>query len=102
VGKSTPAAPGESIVLYATGLGATSPTLVPGQVPTQAIPVATLPRVTIGGSNATVTSAGVVPGSAGVYQISAQVPTDAANGDLPVVVLIGTGSSVPATLAVQK
>jgi uncharacterized protein (TIGR03437 family) len=44
----------------------------------------------------------VVPGSAGVYQVTVQVPADAANGDLPVVLQIGTASSVAATLTVQK
>lgn len=96
------AAPGETIAVYGTGLGPTSPALIQGQVPAEAAPLATLPRVTIGGTAATVASAGVVPGSAGVYQITLQVPADAANGDLPVVVLIGTASSVAATLTVQK
>jgi uncharacterized protein (TIGR03437 family) len=100
--KATPAAPGETIVLYGTGLGPTTPALVPGQVPTEASPLATLPRVTIGGASATVASGSVVPGSAGVYQLVVQVPTDAANGDLPVVLQIGTASSVAATLTVQK
>jgi uncharacterized protein (TIGR03437 family) len=96
------AAPGETIVIYGTGLGATNPALIQGQVPAEAAPLTTLPRVTIGGAAATVVAAGVVPGSAGVYQITVQVPVDAANGDLPVIVQIGTASSAAATLTVQK
>jgi uncharacterized protein (TIGR03437 family) len=102
VGKPSPAAPGETIVVYGTGLGATNPAMVPGVVPTDAVPVATLPQVTIAGANATVVSASVVPGSAGVYAISVQVPADAANGDLPLVVKIGTGNSASTNLTVQK
>ena len=68
-----------------------------------ASPLATLPQVTIGGAAATVAFAGVVPGTAGVYQLNVQVPSDAANGDLPLVV----GRPIQAltattTLTVQK
>ena len=102
LGKATPAAPGETIVVYGTGLGATSPALIPGQVPTDASPLATLPQVTIGGAPATVSFAGVVAGAAGVYQINVQVPSDAANGDLPLIVLVGTASSASTVITVQK
>jgi uncharacterized protein (TIGR03437 family) len=102
LGKTSPAAPGETIVIYGTGMGATAPALIPGQLPAENSSLATLPRVTIGGANATVVAAGVGAGTAGVYQINVQVPTDAANGDLPVVVQVGTGSSAAAILTVQK
>jgi uncharacterized protein (TIGR03437 family) len=102
VGKAAPAAPGETIVVYGTGLGAASPALIPGQVPTDALSLATLPQVTIGGTAATVTFAGCVPGTAGVYQINVQVPSGAANGDLPLIVQVGTASSASTVLTVQK
>ena len=102
LGKAAPAAPGESIVIYGTGLGAASPALIPGVVPSDASPLATLPQVTIGGTQATVSFAGVVPGTAGVYQINVQVPSGAANGDLPLIVQVGTASSVSTMLTVQK
>ena len=102
LGKASPAAPGEMIVVYGTGLGATNPALIPGVVPSDAAPLATLPQVTIGGTSATVVSASVVPGSAGVYQIHVQVPADAANGDLPLIVKVGTGSSASTIVTVQK
>jgi uncharacterized protein (TIGR03437 family) len=100
--KTAPAAPGETIVVYGTGCGPTSPALIPGLVPTDASPLATLPTATIGASNATVLSAVVVPGSAGVYQINLQVPADAANGDLPLILKVGNGSSASTVLTVQK
>ena len=102
VNKAAPAAPGETIVVYGTGLGAASPALTPGQVPTVAASLGTLPQVTIGGAAATVSFAGVVAGAAGVYQINVQVPSGAANGDLPVIVSVGTASSAPALITVQK
>ena len=36
-------------MIYGTGLGATNPALIPGVVPAEAAPLATLPQVTIGG-----------------------------------------------------
>jgi uncharacterized protein (TIGR03437 family) len=102
LGKSAPAAPGETVVVYATGVGATTPAQIPGIVPTDPSPLATLPRVTIGGTSATVVSATVVPGAAGLYQINVQVPGDAANGDLPVAIQVGTVTSASAVLTVQK
>jgi uncharacterized protein (TIGR03437 family) len=99
---NAPAAPGETIVLYGTGLGATKPALIPGIVPGAFASLATLPQVTIGGAAATVVSAGVPPNAAGLYQINVQVPSDAANGDLPVVVRVGTGNSASTLLTVHK
>jgi uncharacterized protein (TIGR03437 family) len=102
LGKPTPAAPGETITVYGTGLGATNPGLVNGQSPADAFPLATLPQVTIGGAPATVAFAGVVAGNPGVYQISVQVPSSAPNGDLPVIVQVGTTNSASTLLTVQK
>jgi len=102
IGKSAPATPGETIVVYGTGCGPTTPALIPGIVPNDASPVATLPTATLGTSAATVVSASVVPGSAGVYQIVLQVPSDAPNGDLPLVMKLGTGSSASTVITVQK
>jgi uncharacterized protein (TIGR03437 family) len=102
LGKTSPAAPGETIVVYGTGLGPTSPALIPGQVPTVAASLATLPQVTIGGTAATVIFAGVVPGTAGVYQINVQVPSDAANGEAPLICRSPTASSASTLITVQK
>jgi uncharacterized protein (TIGR03437 family) len=102
LGKTSPAVPGETIVVYGTGLGPTSPALIPGQVPTESASLATLPQVTIGGASATVAFAGVVPGTAGVYQINVQVPAGAANGDLPLIVQVGTAPSASTLITVQK
>jgi uncharacterized protein (TIGR03437 family) len=89
-------------VLYGTGLGVTNPAVTPGVVPSSAFPLATLPQVTIGGTPATVAFAGCVPGAAGVYQLNVQVPATAPNGDLPLIVQVGTTNSAATVLTVQK
>jgi uncharacterized protein (TIGR03437 family) len=100
--KSSPAVPGETISLYATGCGPTTPALIPGVVPSAPAAIATPPVITIGGTPATVVGAGVVPNTAGLYQINVQVPSSAASGDLPLVMQVGTASTAPILLTVQK
>jgi uncharacterized protein (TIGR03437 family) len=62
----------------------------------------TLPQITIGGMATAVPSGGIVPGAAGLYQIAVQIPANAPNGDLPVVVQLGTAASVSALITVKK
>ncbi len=98
--NSTPAAPGETIVLFATGFGATTPAYPTGQVLTQAYPLPIMPNVTIGGTAAAVTYAGLV--QAGVYQINVTVPSSLAAGDMPVVATInGVSTQSGAIVTVQ-
>ena len=99
---TTPATPGETILLYGTGLGPTTPALIPGQLPAKPASLGTKPQVMIGGADATVMSAEVVAGSAGLYLIRVQVPPTAANGDQEVVVQVGGVSSATVLLPVQK
>jgi uncharacterized protein (TIGR03118 family) len=91
--RSSPAKPGETISLYATGLGPTTPAS-DGNVIPPASPatLATAPTVTIGGANATVTAA-VATQSSGLNQINVTVPTGTANGDIAVVLTIGGAST---------
>jgi uncharacterized protein (TIGR03437 family) len=99
-GSSTPAAPGETIVLFGTGFGATNPAYPTGQMITQAYPLAGTLTVTIAGAPATVTFAGLT--GAGVYQFNATVPTSTPAGDQPVVATInGVSTQTGATIAVQ-
>ncbi len=98
---ATPAKPGETIVLYATGFGATTPAIPDGKLVTSSLPLAALPVVTIGGAEAKVSFGGLV--SAGLYQINVIVPADAADGDQPVVAKVGSQSSqTGAFITVQK
>jgi uncharacterized protein (TIGR03118 family) len=99
-GLSTPAARGETISIFGTGFGTTTPGVTNGAVVTTPATVATLPNVTIGGVTATVTYGGLV--SSGVYQFNVTVPTGLTPGDLPIIATQGTFTS-PSTaiLAVQ-
>jgi uncharacterized protein (TIGR03437 family) len=92
-GASSPAKPGEVIVLYATGFGPTSPLIPSGQVVTSAAPVVNLSAIsaTIGGQPAPVQWAGIT--MAGVWQLNVQVPASAASGDAAIVAQIGGKST---------
>jgi uncharacterized protein (TIGR03437 family) len=79
-GLTTPAQPGETIVLYANGFGPTSTPAVSGSV-TQSGTLSPMPVITIGGVAATVTFAGLV--SPGEFQFNVVVPPSLANGDQP-------------------
>ncbi|MDQ6663641.1 MAG: TIGR03118 family protein [Acidobacteriota bacterium] len=99
-GASTPAQPGETIVLYGTGFGPTSP-LTDGQVVSAPTPAATQPTVTIGGIPATVTFAGL--SSAGLYQLNVLVPDAVPDGDSSVVAQSGAfRSQANAVITVKR
>ena len=71
-----PAAPGEVLEMYGTGLGVTGPP-VPAGLPSPGDPPAlalVTPAVTIGDVEAKVLFAGLTPGLAGVYQVNIVVP----------------------------
>jgi len=90
-GQSTPARPGETIILYANGFGPVSPAVVNGSA-TQSGQLAVKPVVTIGGISAPVQFAGLV--APGEFQFNVTVPADAGDGDQEVVASLG-GFSTP-------
>lgn len=91
-GYSTPATPGELIVLYTVGFGLPSTALVNGSsTQTGSLPV--LPVCTVGGTPATLSFAGLI--SPGLYQLNLTVPASAAGGDNPIA-CIYNGFSTPA------
>jgi uncharacterized protein (TIGR03437 family) len=79
-GSTTPAKPGETVVLYANGFGPVSQAVVSGSI-TQTGTLSPLPTVTIGTINAVVQFAGLV--SPGLFQFNVVVPPTAPAGDLP-------------------
>lgn len=73
---SNPVKKGDHIVVFLTGLGRTSPEVEAG-APAPSDPLAlTLidPQISLGGTELPVLYAGLSPGTAGVYQINAQIP----------------------------
>ena len=77
-GASTPAKPGETVILYANGFGPTTPAAVSGAT-SQTGNLNPLPAVSIGGIKADVQFGGLV--SPGLYQINVVVPANAPSGD---------------------
>ncbi len=89
---TTPATAGETIVIYGTGFGQTSPAAPNGQVLTAALSLPVPPTIVIDGVVAKVTFAGMI--EAGVYQFNVVIPTNVATGqDVFVVGLLGNGET---------
>jgi uncharacterized protein (TIGR03437 family) len=98
-GASTAAAPGETVVIYANGFGATNVPIAAGSI-TQSGTLSPLPAITIGGQPATVTFAGLV--APGEFQFNVIVPSTLADGDQPVVATISNQSTQPGSLITIK
>jgi uncharacterized protein (TIGR03437 family) len=77
---SAPAHPGDLLVLWGTGFGATNPALVAGSTVIGAPAVVATPAVTVGGVSVPVVSAVLTTGSAGLYQITIQLPATVPTG----------------------
>jgi uncharacterized protein (TIGR03437 family) len=103
--SSLPAARGSVVAIYCTGGGTVSPAITDGSIVGATLPQLTLlSSVTIGGLDAKVSYAGLVPSSiAGLVQINAEVPANATvGGKIPIVVMIGNASSsAGVTIAVK-
>ena len=83
----TPAKPGETIVLYGTGFGATNPAIPNGMLVTAALALVTPPTITIGGTGVQPAFAGLT--GPGLYQFNVTVPATAPDGDVPVSAQLG-------------
>jgi uncharacterized protein (TIGR03437 family) len=82
VTASNPVHRGDTLVIYATGLGQTTPA-VPAGLPAPSDTLAGVlvaPKVDLGGMPLTVLFAGLTPGEVGVYQINVTVPRNAPMG----------------------
>ena len=99
---AAPAQAGEVVVLYAAGLGRTSPDQVEDRVPSSAAPIlyGSELQILLNGvalPAGSVIYAGVTPGFAGLYQINVQLPNPLPE-DPQIQVAIGTQTSPPAIL----
>jgi uncharacterized protein (TIGR03437 family) len=77
-GASTPAKPGETVVLYANGFGPTNAPVQSGST-IQSGALSPLPVIKIGGVTAAVQFAGLV--APGEFQFNVVIPASLANGD---------------------
>ena len=100
---TTPAAPGEFIILWGTGFGPTDPALLAGQIPKNVLPnfgLAEIPdpfSITIGGvtlERPAVLYAGISPEFAGLYQIVVPIPASLPDGNHDVIATV-EGVSTP-------
>jgi uncharacterized protein (TIGR03437 family) len=97
-----PAAPGEPLIIYLAGLGATNPTVADGMpTPNQLVPCVVQPTVTVDNQPAVIAYAGLTPGGIGLYQINFTVPSNANSGNLSLVVTQAGLPSNTATLPVN-
>jgi uncharacterized protein (TIGR03437 family) len=99
---TTPAKPGEVIVLYASGLGATSTSGTFGSIADKPYSVAGTVTATVGGTNAKVLYSGLVQGLADIYQINCQLPSSLPDGDVQIVVSVNGTLSASALVTIRN
>jgi uncharacterized protein (TIGR03437 family) len=96
------AKPGDLVVLWGTGFGATNPS-VPAGSPVNGAPVVlTAPTVMVGGTAAQVIGTVQTPGSVGLYQVTIQMPGNVPTGAVNVQASVGGQQTQPALLFVSK
>jgi len=94
-GYTTPIKPGETIILYGTGFGPTTPAIAPGIMTDKVYPLTPTPTAKVGTQTAQVQFAGLIPGLSEIYQFNITIPASAPDGDLPLVVDVnGTSSAI--------
>jgi len=105
VDASNPAAAGDVIVIYTTGLGEVTPKVEAGTpAPVDSLrPTATPVTVTVGGVSASqVLFAGLAPGFTGLYQVNVVIPAGVAAGDaVPVIISVGDRPGPVVTIAIR-
>jgi uncharacterized protein (TIGR03437 family) len=96
VTNANPVHPGDVLVIYATGLGRTTPAVDSGAAaPSDVLALSLVPvQVTLGGVNLPVYFAGLTPGYVGVYQINVKVAGNVPQGfNVPLVITQGGSST---------
>ena len=104
VTSSSPARPGEYLLIYCTGLGAVETSVASGAMAPSVPPDSTVqpPTVSIANLSANVTFAGLAPGFVGLYQINVQAPAGLPTGNQPVqIVTFGVVSNIATIAALQ-
>jgi uncharacterized protein (TIGR03437 family) len=87
VTPENPAKPGESLVMYLVGMGATNPVVPTGiATPAQLVPTVSQAVVHVGGQQAQIQYSGLTPTGIGLYQVNFQVPAGTLTADVDVVI----------------
>ncbi len=97
-----PAAAGEFLSIFCTGLGALDTPVVSGDIPPTPVPrTVSTPQATIGGIPAVVDFSGLAPGFVGLYQVNVIVPSGLAPGSHDLVLTIDGVPANTVTVSVQ-
>jgi uncharacterized protein (TIGR03437 family) len=89
--ETSPAEPGEYIVFYLAGMGLTSPAVASGNASPSTSALLDAAALTLNGAPVPILYAGLTPTAVGLYQVDLQVPANAPNGDLPLVLTQTSG-----------
>ena len=104
VSETSPAAPGEDVVIYLTGLGATD-IAVPSGTASPSGPLANVldtPILTLNGTPVPTLFAGLTPALVGLYQINFQIPQTFTSGDYQLLITQSGTASNQTILSVQQ
>lgn len=104
LGPTNPAHAGDVISIQCTGLGAVSAPLSDGAATPSGSTFAPLNpvSVTVGGQKAAVSSAALVPGMVGVFQVTVTAPSGVTPGDaVPIVISAAGQNSPPAGISMR-
>ena len=102
VTANAPAHAGDTLVLYAVGLGGVTPGVADGALPGSLTSTANAAQVQIGSQTTTAAFAGLSPQFAGLYQVNVVVPAGTGTGSaIPVTLSIGGQTSPAITMAIQ-
>jgi uncharacterized protein (TIGR03437 family) len=106
IGANNRARAGDIVLVYSTGLGATTSALQSGQITpapgtTNTFYTTAPATVTVGGREARVIYSIASPGFAGLYQTAFEVPAGAGTGNVPVVLRVGGVASNSVNIALQ-
>jgi uncharacterized protein (TIGR03437 family) len=99
ISSSAPAHPGDTLVLWATGFGPTTPQAATGTI-VSGVPSAPTPTVTVGGVSVPVLNSVLAEDSVGLYQITIQLPANVPTGAVAIHASIGgvqtqSGAMIP-------
>jgi uncharacterized protein (TIGR03437 family) len=94
-GSTTPARTGETVVVYANGLGATSVPVVGGSESQSGVLIP-MPKIQVGGMNPNVRFAGLI--SPGLYQIDFDIPVGLPAGDNAILATLSGSTTQAGTL----
>jgi uncharacterized protein (TIGR03437 family) len=101
VSASAPAHPGDLVVLWGTGFGATTPS-TPAGIIVSGAPATSTPIVTVGGMQVQVVSSVLTAGTVGLYQITIQLPANVPAGSVELQASIGgVQTQAGVTIAIQ-